>query len=378
MTARLQVCPLDLADAALPDASRGNWVDRCRPRLAAVSALGAIRSPDRRLAAAVPVLVGTGAGRALARHAYPDPGIWRFSSSAPSSCAVPAAPITISSTGTTTPASRAPPAAHSFGAGQRRRSRDVPCGIVHRGFVILIQSQHLHHRARRGLARSRRRLPLREALTYWPQIVLGLTFKWGALVGWSAVTGSLSSAPLALYAGCVLWTIGYDTIYAHQDKEDDLLVGLKSTALRLGEATPRWLIGVLCSGDCLVGAGGRDGRRAAGVFAGPGAGGGPARLAGRDARCGGSGQLLGPLQVQSAGWLRTARPRADMAARPSSGRHDGTRRARAAGRARAANPVCYRRRARNLLTPEQPSRAAFHAPCHKRLPNRLNERVNEA
>ena len=57
--------------------------------------------------------------------------------------------------------------------------------------------------------------------TYWPQIVLGLTFKWGALVGWSAITGSLSAAPLALYAGCVLWTVGYDTIYAHQDKEDD-------------------------------------------------------------------------------------------------------------------------------------------------------------
>jgi 4-hydroxybenzoate polyprenyltransferase len=83
--------------------------------------------------------------------------------------------------------------------------------------------------------------PFMKRFTYWPQIVLGLTFKWGALVGWSAITGSLSPAPIALYAGCVLWTIGYDTIYAHQDKEDDLLVGLKSTALRLGEATPRWL-----------------------------------------------------------------------------------------------------------------------------------------
>ena len=51
--------------------------------------------------------------------------------------------------------------------------------------------------------------------------MLGLTFKWGALVGWAAVTGSLSLAPVVLYAGCVLWTIGYDTIYAHQDKEDD-------------------------------------------------------------------------------------------------------------------------------------------------------------
>ena len=79
-------------------------------------------------------------------------------------------------------------------------------------------------------------------LTYWPQLVLGLTFKWGALVGWAAVTGSLALAPVVLYAGCVLWTIGYDTIYAHQDKEDDLAIGLKSTALKFGDATPQWLV----------------------------------------------------------------------------------------------------------------------------------------
>jgi 4-hydroxybenzoate polyprenyltransferase len=84
--------------------------------------------------------------------------------------------------------------------------------------------------------------PFTKRVTYWPQLMLGLTFKWGALVGWSAITGSLAWPALALYAGAVLWTIGYDTIYAHQDKEDDLLVGLKSTALRLGEATPRWLV----------------------------------------------------------------------------------------------------------------------------------------
>jgi 4-hydroxybenzoate polyprenyltransferase len=85
--------------------------------------------------------------------------------------------------------------------------------------------------------------PFMKRLTDWPQIVLGLVFKWGALVGWSAIQGSLSPPALALYAGCVLWTIGYDTIYAHQDKEDDLRVGLRSTALRLGAATPQWLLG---------------------------------------------------------------------------------------------------------------------------------------
>lgn len=85
--------------------------------------------------------------------------------------------------------------------------------------------------------------PFMKRFTYWPQLVLGLTFKWGALVGWAAVTGSLSLAALALYAGSVLWTIGYDTIYAHQDKEDDLMLGLKSTALRFGEATVDWVGG---------------------------------------------------------------------------------------------------------------------------------------
>ena len=74
-------------------------------------------------------------------------------------------------------------------------------------------------------------------------MVLGLTFKWGALVGWAAVTGTLELPALLLYAGSVLWTIGYDTIYAHQDKEDDQLLGLKSSALRLGAATRPWLAG---------------------------------------------------------------------------------------------------------------------------------------
>jgi 4-hydroxybenzoate polyprenyltransferase len=83
--------------------------------------------------------------------------------------------------------------------------------------------------------------PFAKRFTNWPQLVLGLTFKWGALVGWAAVTGSLSLAPVVLYAGSVLWTIGYDTIYAHQDKDDDQAIGLKSTALRFGAATPRWL-----------------------------------------------------------------------------------------------------------------------------------------
>jgi len=83
--------------------------------------------------------------------------------------------------------------------------------------------------------------PFMKRITWWPQAWLGLTFNWGALMGWAAVTGRLDWAPAVLYAAGPLWTLGYDTIYAHQDKEDDVLIGVKSTALRLGAATPRWI-----------------------------------------------------------------------------------------------------------------------------------------
>jgi 4-hydroxybenzoate polyprenyltransferase len=83
--------------------------------------------------------------------------------------------------------------------------------------------------------------PFVKRFSYWPQAVLGLAFNWGALLGWTAVLGRLGWAPIVLYAGAVLWTIGYDTIYAHQDREDDGLIGLKSTALKFGGATKPWL-----------------------------------------------------------------------------------------------------------------------------------------
>jgi 4-hydroxybenzoate polyprenyltransferase len=74
-------------------------------------------------------------------------------------------------------------------------------------------------------------------VTWWPQFFLGIAFNWGALLGWAAVRGTLDWPALALYLGGIAWTLGYDTIYAHQDKEDDALVGLKSSARRLGAKT---------------------------------------------------------------------------------------------------------------------------------------------
>lgn len=84
--------------------------------------------------------------------------------------------------------------------------------------------------------------PLMKRITYWPQAFLGLTFNWGILMGWSAATGGIGAPAIVLYAGAVAWTLHYDTIYGHQDKEDDLLVGVKSTALRLGSQTKAWLV----------------------------------------------------------------------------------------------------------------------------------------
>ena len=79
--------------------------------------------------------------------------------------------------------------------------------------------------------------PFMKRITYWPQITLGLAFSWGALMGFAVTLGRLDPAALVLYAGSICWVIAYDTIYAHQDTEDDVLVGIKSTALLFGDKT---------------------------------------------------------------------------------------------------------------------------------------------
>ncbi len=79
--------------------------------------------------------------------------------------------------------------------------------------------------------------PLMKRVTWWPQFFLGLAFNWGALMGWASVQGGVALPALLLYAAGIAWTLGYDTIYAHQDKEDDALIGVKSSARRLGSRT---------------------------------------------------------------------------------------------------------------------------------------------
>ena len=98
--------------------------------------------------------------------------------------------------------------------------------------------------------------PFMKRITYWPQLFLGLNFNWGALLGWTAVTGRLAWPPVLLYLGGVCWTLGYDTIYAHQDKEDDARIGVKSSALALGQRTRPFLFAFYAAAAALWGAAG--------------------------------------------------------------------------------------------------------------------------
>jgi 4-hydroxybenzoate polyprenyltransferase len=98
--------------------------------------------------------------------------------------------------------------------------------------------------------------PFMKRITYWPQIVLGLAFSWGALMGWAGAFGRLDLPALLLYAGSISWVIGYDTIYAHQDRDDDALIGVKSTALLFGERTKPMLALFYGLAVILIGAAG--------------------------------------------------------------------------------------------------------------------------
>ena len=133
----------------------------------------------------------------------------------------------------------------------RTRSRPLPAGRVTRkaalgfiavqcfaGLLVLIAVSAAHRFAFWvGVASliTVAAYPFMKRITWWPQFFLGLAFSWGSLLGWAALKGEISIEPLLLYIGCIFWVIGYDTIYAHQDREDDALVGVKSTARLFGE-----------------------------------------------------------------------------------------------------------------------------------------------
>lgn len=96
--------------------------------------------------------------------------------------------------------------------------------------------------------------PFAKRFTWWPQVFLGLAFNWGVLLAFAAHGGKLHPAPLLAYAAGILWTLHYDTIYAHQDAEDDALIGVKSTARLFGNDSPRWLLGFAAGSVLLLAA----------------------------------------------------------------------------------------------------------------------------
>lgn len=133
---------------------------------------------------------------------------------------------------------------------ERTRSRPIPAGKVTVtqalvflvvqalvGLVVLLQFNPFAIATGIASLLIVAAYPFMKRITYWPQVVLGLAFSWGALMGFAVVLGRIDAAALALYAGAIAWVIGYDTIYAHQDADDDALIGIKSTALLFGERT---------------------------------------------------------------------------------------------------------------------------------------------
>jgi 4-hydroxybenzoate polyprenyltransferase len=103
------------------------------------------------------------------------------------------------------------------------------------GLVVLFQLHPYAQLVALGSLAPVAAYPFMKRITWWPQIWLGLVFSWAALVGWSEVAGALTLPGLLLYAGSIVWVVGYDTIYALQDREDDALVGIKSSALAMGQ-----------------------------------------------------------------------------------------------------------------------------------------------
>ena len=152
---------------------------------------------------------------------------------------------------------------------ERTRSRPIPSGQVSvKAAVVFLAAQALvglavlmqFNRFAIGVGVASLGVvaiyPFMKRFTYWPQIFLGLAFSWGALMGWAAARGALEWPAFLLYAGSIAWVIHYDTIYAHQDREDDALVGLKSTALLFGPNTKPMLALFSAAAVVLIGAAG--------------------------------------------------------------------------------------------------------------------------
>ena len=149
---------------------------------------------------------------------------------------------------------------------ERTRGRPLPSGrlslaeafaflavLLAIGFAVLLRLNRLSLELGAASLLLVAAYPFMKRITWWPQAFLGLTFNWGALLGWTAATGRLELPAVILYAGGIAWTLGYDTIYAHQDKRDDVAVGIKSTARRFGRSEKAPIYGFYAAAFVLIG-----------------------------------------------------------------------------------------------------------------------------
>ncbi len=243
-------------NGSVADAVRGNWVDRLAPR--ATRPYLRLSRADRPIGTWL-LLLPCGWGlmlAALATDGFGARGAWIGLGCALGAFLMRGAGCTWNDVTDR----------HIDGAVARTRSRPIPSGqVTVRGALAWMVAQALVSLAILLSFNAAAILlgvlslapvaiyPFAKRFTWWPQVFLGLAFNWGALLAWAALTGGLGWAPLVLYLAGICWTLFYDTIYAHQDAEDDALIGVKSTARLFGAASRRWLRGFLVATVLLLG-----------------------------------------------------------------------------------------------------------------------------
>jgi 4-hydroxybenzoate polyprenyltransferase len=240
------------ASAAASDIRAGDWVARWLPRRAEPYAR--LARLDRPIGTWL-LLLPAWWGIALAATGWPDPGLLLLF--AVGAVAMRGAGCTLNDI-----------ADRDYdGKVARTRLRPLPSGRVTVPQAILFMAFQLAVGAAVLLSLNRASIalgigvlalvatyPFMKRITHWPQLFLGLNFNWGALLGWTAVAGSPGRPAVLLYLGGICWTLGYDTIYAHQDKEDDARIGVKSSALALGQRTRPFLFAFYAAAAVLWGA----------------------------------------------------------------------------------------------------------------------------
>jgi len=229
--------------SAVPDAQRGNWVDRHLPEAwKPYARMARLDRPIGWWLLLLPCWWSAALAAGVLGEPYPDP--WHLVLFLVGAVAMRGAGCTWNDIADRDIDARV----------ARTRARPIPSGQVSVrnaklfllaqamiGLVVLLQFNRFAVLLGIASLVTVAVYPFLKRVTDWPQLGLGMAFSWGALMGWAAALGNLSAAPILLYLGGIAWTIGYDTIYAHQDKEDDAVVGVRSTARLFGAQTRPYL-----------------------------------------------------------------------------------------------------------------------------------------